>query len=125
MDDCRVKTDSVPLKVDNFAENILKEDIFLYGLSPGTLLRLGKDVVGGVPQSGEECHQNCAIRKFVRLRKIASYREKEILLKYCGVAQSGPEVSRDRKRAVPFAAKKETAGSGFPRGGGYSRHNGM
>mgnify|MGYP001590554558 CR=1 FL=1 len=45
----------------NFAENITTEGIDLAGLSIGSKLKIGSDVLMEVSQIGKECHKRCGI----------------------------------------------------------------
>ena len=45
----------------DFAENITTSGLDLVSLPVGTVLTIGREVVGEVSQIGKECHTRCAI----------------------------------------------------------------
>ncbi len=50
------------LAYGEFAENITTEGLVLYKMSPGDIIKIGKDVVMEVTQIGKKCHgDGCAI----------------------------------------------------------------
>ena len=50
------------LAYGEFAENITAEGLVLYEMSPGDIIKIGKDVVMEVTQIGKKCHgDGCAI----------------------------------------------------------------
>ncbi len=50
------------LAYGEFAENITTEGLVLYEMSPGDIIKIGKDVVMEVTQIGKKCHgDGCAI----------------------------------------------------------------
>ncbi len=57
----RAKLRGLNVGFGDFAENIATSGVDWPSLSPGTRVRLGKEVVVEITQIGKECHARCAI----------------------------------------------------------------